>query len=113
MLKNLITVSGFISNVFGVTLMSGIVIIVKYVTKFMKKIKADNNTMRESVKSLLHNSIYTLSNHYIERGYIYAEEYKNLHVLYTNYIALGGSGVLIDLFDKVKALDWRGGEECE
>lgn len=111
--KNLLNVSAFISDIFGVTLVGGLILIVKYVTNFMKRVKGNNLAMTEAVKSLLHNSIYTLANDYIERGYITPEEYRNLHALYSSYLALGGTGVLIDLFEKVKNLEWKCGEDHE
>lgn len=113
MLNELLNLNSIVSELFGFTVLGGVVVIFKYIISFMKRLKESNLATKEAVKSLLHNAIYTECNAYIDRGYIYSDEFKNLHYLYSSYIALGGGGALVDLFNKVKDLDWKGVEKHE
>lgn len=107
-LNELLSLNSIVSQLFGFSVLGGIVVIIKFIIAFMKRLKESNLATKEAVKSLLHNAIYTECNTYINRGYIYSDEFKNLHYLYSSYIALGGNGAIIELFEKVKDLDWKG-----
>ena len=54
--------------------------------------------------ALLHDKLYFLTQKYIERGSITADEYENICYLYEPYIKLGGNGTCKRLMDEVKKL---------
>lgn len=107
MFHDLINVSAFMSQLFGVSLFGAIVVIVRYVMAFLKRLKLENKAMKEAIKGLLQNSLFTMCNVHISKGYITSQEYSSLHQVYISYIALGGNGVIVDLFERVKNLELR------
>ena len=55
-----------------------------------------------------HDRIMYLGSHYIERGWITADEYENLHeYLYKPYEDMGGNGSAKRIMDEVKKLPIR------
>ena len=55
-----------------------------------------------------HDRICFLGQEYIKRGYIYADEYENLHdYLYTPYAKMGGNGTAKRIMDEVSKLEVR------
>lgn len=60
---------------------------------FMQARASRNNVESKMLLGLAHDRIIELCMRYIERGWIYEEEYENLvKYLYEPYIALGGNG---------------------
>lgn len=104
MLKDFLNVSAIFSNIFGVGLVGGITLTIKFILKYLKKIKTENEALKESVKSLLHNELFKLCNYHLKKGYISTTDYNNLHHLYTSYLAMGGNGSLVDLMERVRLL---------
>lgn len=61
---------------------------------------------------LAHDRIIYLGTRYIERGYITADEYENLHdYLYLPYAENGGNGSAKRIMEQVKALPIKNGLE--
>lgn len=60
--------------------------------------------------ALLHDKLYFLTQKYIERGSITADEYENICYLYEPYIKLGGNGTCKRLMEEVRKLKIQGGK---
>lgn len=60
---------------------------------FIQSRDVKRSAQREILLGLAHEAIINRCNIYIERGYIYEDEYKDLHdYLYKPYRNLGGNG---------------------
>lgn len=67
--------------------------------------KHDQNDL---LLGLAHDRIMELGGRYIERGYIYADEYENLYTyLYVPYKNRGGNGTAKLIVEKVQKLEVR------
>lgn len=62
----------------------------------------------KALLGLLHDRIYALCNVYIERGYITANEHRNLMALYEPYANLGGNSTAKALKEEVDTLPMKG-----
>ena len=71
-----------------------------------KKKSAESTAML----ALLHDKLYFLTQKYIERGSITADEYENICYLYEPYIKLGGNGTCKRLMEEVRKLKIQGGK---
>lgn len=69
----------------------------------------DNRSVKtQMLIGLGHDRICWLGLQYIERGYIYADEYENLHdYLYKPYAKMGGNGSAKKIMDEVSRLEVR------
>ena len=69
----------------------------------------DNRSVKtQMLIGLGHDRICYLGLQYIERGYIYADEYENLHdYLYQPYAKRGGNGSAKKIMDEVSRLEVR------
>jgi hypothetical protein len=69
----------------------------------------DNRSVKtQMLIGLGHDRICYLGQQYIERGYIYADEYENLHdYLYQPYAKMGGNGSAKMIMDKVSNLPMK------
>lgn len=62
----------------------------------------------EMLIGLGHDRIIALGLEYIQRGYIYYDEFENLHdYLYKPYEKMGGNGSAKRVMDQVKKLEMR------
>lgn len=72
-----------------------------------------NNAEADLLLGLGHTRIIHLCNRYIERGYITADEYEDLHdYLFIPYEKMGGNGSAKRLMDIVKTLPIKKEGEC-
>jgi hypothetical protein len=70
-------------------------------SKLLDKCGAHN----QMLLGLGHYRITTVAKQYLERGWITADEYENLHeYLYAPYLRLGGNGTVKGLMARVDAL---------
>lgn len=69
----------------------------------------DNRSVKtQMLIGLGHDRICWLGLQYIARGYIYADEYENLHdYLYLPYAKMGGNGSAKKIMDEVSRLEVR------
>lgn len=68
----------------------------------------DRSVKTQMLIGLGHDRICFLGQEYIKRGYIYADEYENLHdYLYQPYVKMGGNGTAKMIMDKVSKLEVR------
>ena len=68
----------------------------------------DKSVKTQMLIGLGHDRIYFLGQEYIKRGYIYTDEYENLHdYLYQPYVKMGGNGTAKMIMDKVSKLEVR------
>lgn len=69
----------------------------------------DNKSVKtQMLIGLGHDRICFLGLKYIERGYIYTDEYENLHdYLYKPYAKMGGNGSAKLIMDQVSKLEIR------
>ena len=64
-----------------------------------------NSNETTMLRGLAHDRIVCLGVHYIERGWITADEYENLHNhLFKPYVALNGNGSAERIMETVKKL---------
>lgn len=72
------------------------------------KIYERKHSQNDLLLGLAHDRIRELGTMYLERGYIYADEYENLHdYLYIPYEKRGGNGTGKLIMDKVNKLEIR------
>lgn len=108
MLDDFLNMSNVFSNIFGVGLVGGVTLAVKFVVNYVKKSKSETQAMKEAIKSLLHNELFIMCNHHLNNGSITTSDFNNLHHLYVAYLSLGGNGSLVDLMEHVKQLEIGG-----
>lgn len=72
---------------------------------------ADIALLKNAILAQLHDTIYRLTEEYIERGYITLDELDNLEYIYQSYQALGGNGSGEYRFLKVKELTIKAGSD--
>lgn len=113
MFNDFFNLNSLFVQVFGVTFFGAIIYVIKYVLAFMKKTKQTQMATRQATKALLYSSLYNQCNRFISRGSITPNEYRNLHVLYICFVSMGGDGLIIDLFERVKNLDMRNGGDFD
>lgn len=64
------------------------------------------NDQNDLLLGLAHDRILELGQRYLERGFIYADEYENLHdYLYEPYKKRGGNGTAKLMMEKIAKLD--------
>ena len=61
--------------------------------------------MQNALKALLRDRLYQGSKHFLQLQYISTHELENLTDLYTEYKALGGNGVVEEIYLRVKKLE--------
>lgn len=72
---------------------------------YMMKRLERNDSSRKLLMGLAHDRIVYLSTKYIDRGWIFHDEYENLRdYLYQPYIEMGGNGASHRLMDEVNKL---------
>lgn len=72
---------------------------------FISKNSDHKSAETRMLLGLAHDRIISLGMHYIERRYITADEYENLHdYLYVPYCQLGGNGSAKRIMDEVSRL---------
>ena len=71
--------------------------------------QAEESAERIALRLLMKSRIRDLCLKYIEKGWIYADEYEDLLAMWENYhYDLGGNGYLDHLMEAVKELEIRG-----
>lgn len=75
-----------------------------------KDSKNEQATLQEKVlRGIAHDRIVSLSERYLERGYITKDEYENLHdYLFVPYIAWKGNGTAEKMMSEVEKLPVKG-----
>lgn len=72
------------------------------------KVLDSRDVKTEMLIGLGHDRIIALGLEYIQRGYIYYDEFENLHdYLYKPYEKMGGNGSAKRVMDQVKKLEMR------
>lgn len=70
----------------------------------MKRLKQEEDAVKDGVLSLLHDRIFQCFTYYIKQGEISHEDLENMESLYKGYAALGGNGTGQELYERVKNL---------
>ena len=79
---------------------------------FIASIRNKHDAKTRLLIGLAHDRIIYLGASYIERGYITADEYENLHdYLYLPYAENGGNGSAKRIMEQVRALPIKNGLE--
>lgn len=73
----------------------------------------DIQLLKAAIMAQQHDSIYRLTDEYLDRGYITLDELDNLEYLYNTYSALGGNGSGEYRFYKCKDLPLKAGSDPE
>ena len=80
-----------------------------FVTYLMQRRDKKVSIEGKMLRGLAHDRICYLGEVYIKQGYIYKDDYENLHdYLYLPYEELGGNGTAKRIMDEVKKLPLRG-----
>lgn len=75
---------------------------------FLQSQKDKKDVKSDLLKGLAHDRIIALGMEYLERGYIYDDEYENLvDYLYDPYRRMGGNGTAKKIIEDVKRLEIR------
>ena len=67
-------------------------------------IKDKKSIEKKALLALLHDKMYYLCQHFINKGEITTDELENLEYLYKPYSALGGNGTCKRLYEEVLRL---------
>lgn len=108
-MKSFLNLNNVFSNLFGVGIIGGFTLVVKYIVNIQRKRKEKTDALTLAVKSLLHNELFTLCTHFLDKGSISVNEYRNLKHLHSSYMALGGDVAINDLMNHIREL-LKGGE---
>lgn len=84
----------------GVLILTGFGIIWKKIKKEVKEQAA----IEEGVRVLLHDRLYNVHQYYLEQGYIYPADLKNVEHIYNAYHLLGGNGTGTSLYTEMTNL---------
>lgn len=115
-------INTWLMTFFKVSIGSGLIIIVKSIYGYVKKIYARSkaeDTQRDEALDLLkkavmaqqHDTLYRLTDEYLNRGYITLAELDNLEYIYESYEDLGGNGSGEYRYNKCKELPLKSGND--
>lgn len=122
MVHRLEAVNNWLQMFFKVSIGSILVLVVQKAYQLLSKMygqtkqedmsrDADIALLKNAILAQLHDTIYRLTEEYIERGYITLDELDNLEYIYQSYQALGGNGSGEYRFLKVKELTIKAGSD--
>lgn len=93
----------------------GIAGILGWVSKLIIKNKTQSEQRFKNLEAanvaILHNEIYKQCSQFIEQGEITIDDLDNLEYLWEGYHELGGNGTGELLYNRVKELPFKGGED--
>ena len=75
-----------------------------FINNIVTNRKSKKSVERQALLALLHDKMYYLCQHFIEKGTITADELENIEYLYKPYEALGGNGTCKRLYEEVLRL---------
>nr|DAP03570.1 MAG TPA: holin protein [Caudoviricetes sp.] len=119
--------SGFnawLMTFFKMSIGSGLIIIVKSIYTYVKKIyarsKAEDSQrdealdlLKNAVMAQQHDTLYRLTDEYLNKGFITLAELDNLEYIFESYKALGGNGSGEYRYNKCRELPLKSGKDHE
>lgn len=76
----------------------------------LKKRVDEQELIKQGVLAILHDRLFQAGRHYITQGYITLGELKNIEYLYTSYHNLGGNGTGTEIWERIKEIPIKEGE---
>lgn len=67
----------------------------------------EDEAVREGVKAILHDRLYSAHTHYMAQGYCPLDDKRNIRHIYEPYAALGGNGTGLSAYEDIKRLPTR------
>lgn len=118
------SVNSWLMTFFKMSLGSGLIIILKSIYTYVKKIYTRSrqedterdlalNLVKAAVMAQQHDTLYRLTDEYLRQGYITLAELDNLEYIYESYKALGGNGSGEYRYNKCKELPLKSGTDHE
>lgn len=88
------------------SILSGIVLgLMKALHKYCKThfaiTQAENEALKNGMQALLRDRLLRNYREFVERGHAYPNEKENWKLLYDQYHALGGNGIVSSIYEKV------------
>ncbi len=74
------------------------------INNIITHIRDKKSIEKKALLALLHDKLYYLCQHFIEKGRISTDELENIEYLYKPYSALGGNGTCKRLYEEVLRL---------
>ena len=74
----------------------------------VKARQVEMDLLKESNIAMLHDRVFQLGKHYIEKGEITLKEMDNFDMLYKAYHNLGGNGTGTEVYERVHNLKLKG-----
>ena len=73
----------------------------KYCKQHFAIAQVENEALKNGMQALLRDRLLRNYREFVERGHAYPDEKENWKLLYDQYHALGGNGVITSIYEKV------------
>lgn len=70
----------------------------------IKRQQQEDEAVREGVKAILHDRLYSAHAYYMAQGYCPLDDKRNIRHIYEPYAALGGNGTGLTAYEDIKRL---------